>query len=149
MLLLVASAIAAPGTWVITGLESHAHHTHGGAPAQLGHARFRVQYDGEVPVVMTVRRIEYVTGRDCDAPPAEVSATPAFGGLFPEDGSRTESVRALPVSPGTLEVTVGFEWVEAYYVHCDRFAFRVTFDVGGLPLVATAETQVIREEPLR
>lgn len=144
-----ASTTETVDAWTIAGLDSSARHAHGGPPAQLGHARFRVTYTGGAPAPLSVTRIELLTGRSCDAPPADVRSMPAFGGLFPEDGSRTESVDTLTVAPGTVDVIVGFERVEAYLSWCDRFAFRVTFSAGGSELVAVAETVVTRVTPLR
>jgi hypothetical protein len=142
-----ASTVATVGAVTVAGRDGHAMHTHGGPAARVGDAQFRVTVAGEAPVTLTVTRIEALTGHSCDAPPAEVTSYPTFGGLFPEDGSATESATSLVVRPGTLDVTVGFTAVEAYYSWCDRFAFRVTFDVGGAPLVAVAETNVTRVEP--
>jgi hypothetical protein len=143
-----ASTTASVGPLTVTGLDGHARHTHGGPPARLGHARFRVTRTGLGRGRLTVQRIEFLTGHSCEAPPAEVSGTPRFGGLLPEDGSLAESVLSLGVGPGTVDVMVGFEAVEAYYSWCDRFAFRVTFDADGEPLTVVAETQVTRVEPL-
>lgn len=51
-------------------------------------------------------------------------------------------------------MTVGWPAVDACYVYCDRFGFRVTFemDVAGRIVEARtvlAEIQVTRREPLR
>lgn len=144
-----ASSTVTAGPWTIAGLDGQQMHTHGGRGADLGHARFRVVYAGEDPALLTVTQVEDLTGSACDQPPEHVRSTPQFGGLFVESGSMRESVRTLTVHPGTLELTVGFEAVEAYMAWCDRYASRVTFDAGGVPLVVVAETWVTREEPMR
>lgn len=47
-----------------------------------------------------------------------------------------------------MEPTVGFTAVPAYYVYCDRFAFRVYFHVDGEKLAVIDEVNITREEPL-
>lgn len=131
--------------WQIAGQDVVAFHTHGGPPARLGEARFRVLWQGPDPGALTVNRVEYLTGHDCQAPPTEVRSEPTFGGLYVE--GMKQSARDLTVKGGTpLVVTVGFSEVDAYYTWCDRFAFRVTFRVGTATLSAIAETNVTREE---
>lgn len=142
-----ASTTAVAGAWTVAGVDGSARHLHAGPPARLGGATFRVTFAGEGPAPLTVTGIEFLSGDSCDTPPAEVRSRPRFGGLFPLDGSLRESVPVLTVAPGTVEVDVGFESVEAYYTWCDRFAFRVRFDAGGQPLAAVAETVVTRVEP--
>ena len=139
------TTITAPG-WNIAGQDGSALHTHGGSPAQLGSARFRVMWQGPASARLTVTRIEYLTGHDCEAAPATPHGEPTLGGLF-VDGMK-ESARELTLESGkAVDVTVGFTPVEAYYSWCDRFAFRVTFIAGAVSLTATAETNVTREEP--
>lgn len=143
-------ATNAAGVVTITGQPSTAIHTHGGAPATLSDARFEVKNLGAQPVSVTVAKIVFLRGRSCEAPPTDRAAEPTFGGLFVSDGTLQESVKQLIVAPAaTVVVDVGFTGVEAYYSHCDRFAFEVAFDVGGERLTAIAETNVTRVDPLR
>ena len=93
-------------------------------------------------------RIEYLTGGACETPPTSVHSEPVFAGFFVRGMS--ESARSVTVEPGKpIRIEVGFPAVDAYYVHCDRFAFRVTFQAGPHTLTAIAETNVARDEPLR
>ena len=141
MILLAASA-ALGGPWVVTGLDSTARHTHGGPPALLSSARFQVEHAEDAPVELRVKGVEYLRGHSCDTPPTEVVATPAVTDLRAADGAPVEAL-----APGTSQVTVNFEPVEAYLSHCGRFAFRVTFVAGEQALVAVAETRVMRMSP--
>lgn len=143
-----ASTTASNADWEIVGRDGLARHTHGGPAARLGHAEFRVTYRGRDAGELSVSRVEFLTGHDCVAPPATVQSEPAFGGLF--TSGMSESASKLEVKPARpVDVSVSFPAVEAYYVHCDRFAFRVVFVAGGEALVVVAETNVTREEPLR
>ncbi len=144
------TARSADGAVSVEGLTGSARHTHGGEAARLGYARFRVTSTAEEPRPLTVTKVVFLRGHDCERAPTEVVSTPAFGGIFPDDGSLDHSVRTWPVPPGTsTEIHVGFEAVQAYYTWCDRFVFRVHFDASGEALVASAETNVTRVEPLR
>jgi hypothetical protein len=140
----------------ITALETRARHTHGGPPAPLGHARFELTNEGSTPVAVRPTAALFVrTIKDCDEPPSEPVERLVPAGLFPEDDRWTESRPALVVEPGeTVRVIVGWPAVDAYYVYCDRFGFRVTFELevaGAIVEARTvlAEIQVIRVEPLR
>lgn len=145
------STTAAADGWVITGQDGTAMCTHGGEPAHLGEATFLVARQGDATPpsagALTVTRIEYLTGDACEPPPSSVHSEPVFAGLFVRGMS--ESARSVTVAPGNpIRVEVGFPAVDAYYVHCDRFAFRVTFQAGPHTLTAVAETNVTRVEPL-
>ncbi len=143
-------ATNAAGSVTITGKPSTSLHTHGGAPATLNDARFEVKNSSAEPVSVTVAKIVFLTGSSCETPPTERRSEPTFGGLFVSGGTQPESVKQLVVAPSaTVVVDVGFSGVEAYYSHCDRFAFEVAFDVGGERLTAIAETNVTRVDPLR
>ncbi len=142
-----ASSTTAGSGWEIAGQDGVAFHTHGGAPARLGQARFRVLWQGPGPGVLTVTGVEYLTGHGCDAAPSQVHSAPTFGGLFVE--GMPQSARELTLEAGKPQVvTVGFPAVDAYYTWCDRFAFRVTFRAGEASLSAVAETNVTRESEL-
>ncbi len=56
------------------------------------------------------------------------------------------NVRIEPSADQVVEVF--FESTEAYYVWCDRFAFRVTFRIDNERVKAVAETVVMRVTPL-
>ncbi|MEL6346919.1 MAG: hypothetical protein AAFV53_27650 [Myxococcota bacterium] len=131
----------------VTGIDGHARHTHGGPPAAIGHARFQIQWRGEQPVRLTVTHVDFLIGHDCEHPPATVSSSPKVGGLILAEGM-VESAKAVTLTPNSdNQLTVGFPAVSAYYTHCDRFAFRVTFQADDLALTALAETNVMRVEP--
>lgn len=139
------------GRFVIQGLGGHASHTHGGPPAQVGGVRVRLQNHTDQAQRVSVTDIEFLTGvKDCDHPPTQVVSHPRFGGLFWEDSDQKESTPQLLIPAGkTATVSVGFASVPAYYVYCDRFAFRVHFKVGKSTIAVVSEVLVTRREPLR
>lgn len=138
------------GTMTITGQTGNAIHEHGGDAARLSLARFEVKNASDAPVSIGVTHIVFLTGHGCDAPPARHASEPVFAGLFVNDGTMAASAPRVTVAQAkTALVDVGFPGVEAYYTYCDRFAFEVTFDVGGEPVTAIAETNVTRIDPIR
>jgi hypothetical protein len=129
---------------VIRGEEQRRSHAHGGEPASVGSARFEIRHDGPGPLRVSVRRVEWLTSPTCDGA-FVVRATPRASGLALDDGAPAASVH---VPPGTTTVEVEFDAQSAYYAYCDRFAARVTFDVEGERVRATAEWLIARREPL-
>lgn len=144
-------AVADHGLFIIQGKTTRAWHIHGGPAANLGQARFRMENHGPQSQRVSVVEIEFLRSvQDCEHPPREVASHPRFGGLFVEDSAQRASTRQIDVKPGAaMDVTVGFAAVPAYYVYCDRFAFRVHFTIGSERVVAVSEAQVTRREPLR
>jgi hypothetical protein len=140
------SALSADGRIAISGVTSRTRHTHGGDAARIGTAEFEIENGSNAPMVVGVRRIEWLAEHSCDVP-SQVRATPALGGLLAEGAS--SSTRTVTLAPGRTNVTVGFASQDAYYSYCDRFAARVTFTAGAHTLVATAEWEVTRVEPHR
>lgn len=138
------------GQLVIRGVSGHAIHTHGGAPAQIGHVRFVFENHGKEAQRVTVTAVEFLRGdHDCDHPPQKVVSHPKLGGILLHDGKMTQSAPHAAIAPGaTVEATVGFAAVPAYYTYCDRFAFRVFFQVGKTKIGVVSEVNVTREEPL-
>lgn len=145
------SATAARSDFEIRGITGQARHLHGGPPAQIGHARFTFINRSGKPQQVSVAHIEFLHGnKDCDHPPAQVASHPKSGGILLEDGVQRESAAQVVVKPGaTVDATVGFTAVPAYYVYCDRFAVRVHFLVGGEKLAVKDEINITRMEPLR
>ena len=145
------AATAFGGHFEIRGITGHARHTHGGAPALLGYARFAFANRGDRPRKVAVGDIEFLSGsHDCENPPRRVVSHLKAGGILMEDGKQRESALQVELKPGSsVEAVVGFTTVPAYYVYCDRFAFRVHFRVDGAPVVVTDEVLVTRMEPLR
>lgn len=139
------------GRFVIRGLGGRASHTHGGPPAQLGWVRVQIENHTDRAQRVSVADIEFLRGvKDCENSPTQVVSHPRFGGLFREDGDQKESTPQLVIPAGTTAaVSVGFASVAAYYVYCDRFAFRVHFKVGKDRIAIVSEVQVTRREPLR
>jgi len=132
----------------ISGQTGNARHTHGGKAAQLGEARFRVQHDRKAPITLSVNKIVFLRGHSCDKPPTDPVSEPAFGGILLEGA--VESKQTVSIPPGKeVSLNIGFQPVEAYYTHCDRFAFAVTFQAGDEALDVLAETNVMRMEPYR
>lgn len=122
---------------VIAGRTSHHRHEHGGDAAHIGAARFTAHNPHARPLPLRVRTIEFLVDGQCGLPD-KVRARPK-----PPVGAPTE------LAPGTHEIVIGFAAQEAYQAHCDRFATRVTFEVEGKRIAATAEHEVMRFEPLR
>ncbi|MFT5585237.1 MAG: hypothetical protein ACI9VR_002825, partial [Cognaticolwellia sp.] len=87
----------------------------------------------------------FLTGSDCKAAPETVSGEPGVVGLSLGEGQSPAKVVQVP--KGKHDLKVYFAHVPAYYTHCDRFAFRVSFESGGESVVVVSETHVGREEP--
>jgi len=125
--------------------ESWAIYTHGGDPAKLSTASFTLRNNLEVPADVRVEKVEYLRGGDCNHLPRDVASTPVPHGLAVTGSSPAPS---LQVAPGAeVDVDVHFDPVEAAYVSCDRFVFRVYFEVNDAPRISLAETKVEREAP--
>lgn len=111
----------------IVGITDEVLHTHGGAPARIGWARFRVRND--TGVALPVR---------------------ALGGRFVTNERTTRlsvvsvSVRRIP--PGTSEFDVGFTAQDAYQIWNDTFSVVVRLRVGDRTLSPSAAFQVTRVE---
>jgi hypothetical protein len=86
------SATAVRSKFEIRGVSGTARHTHGGAPAQLGHARFVFANHDEKPHRVSVVDIEFLQGiKGCEQPPAKVVSHPKSGGILLADGTQGES----------------------------------------------------------
>ena len=144
------SATLPGGEFTIRGLSGHAFHTHGGASAQVGHVRVVFENRGRTAQRVTVSDIEFLRGsHDCEHAPQKVASHPRPGGILLDDGKMKESARQVEIAPGaTVTATVGFAAVPVYYTYCDRFAFRVFFQVGKARIGVVSEVNVTREEPL-
>jgi len=143
-------AAATRSKFEIRGVTGQARHTHGGPPAQLGHASFVLVNRGDRARRVSVVDIEFLQGsKDCDQPPSQIVSHPKSGGILLSDGKQRQSAPEVEVKAGaTVEAIVGFTAVPAYYVYCDRFAFRVYFLVDGEKLAVIDEVNITREEPL-
>lgn len=84
---------------------------------------------------MRARTVEFLTNHGC-ARPSKVRAKP-----------KVLDVSGSTVPPGRSRIHVSFESQRAYQGHCDRFAARVTFSVGGRRVPVTVEYEVARFEP--
>ena len=122
---------------VIAGVTSHEQHMHGGDAAKIGSASFVVHNPHRRALRLRVRGIEYLQDFECNLP-AEVRARPK-----PNDDANPKELR-----PGETEIAIAFAAQDAYQAHCDRFATRVTFEVEGKRIVATAEHEVTRFDPI-
>lgn len=145
------SATTVRSQFTVRGVTGHARHTHGGPPAQLGHARFVFENRGSKSRWISVLDIEFLQGvKDCDHPPRKVVSHPKPAGILLTDGAQRESAPRVEVKAGaTVEAIVGFPAVPAYYVFCDRFAFLVHFQVDDEKLAVVDEVNITRVEPLR
>ncbi len=141
---------SADGELTIAGQDGFAIHTHGGDAARLGRVTVTVKNDSARVRRLTVKQVEFLTGHDCKAPPTKVTSRPKLERVVDEGDhdERPASLKfALPPKSET-KLRVSFASVEAYTTHCDRFAFRVSFDVDGSETLApVAEVRVEREEP--
>ncbi len=145
-----ATAADAMGTLAAVELrpqKSHAIHEHGGDPAHLYAARFVAHNAGTRRASVSVVRVVFLAGNSCAAFPSQVRSSPKVDGI--SIGSGGAIAARVTVPPGDTPLTVEFAPVDAYYTHCNRFAFRVTFDVDGAQVQSTAETEVSRVDPLR
>jgi len=62
---LLAAKTSANGKVTIEGVASQEFHTHGGPPAQLGHARFAVENRSDGPLELQVLGVEYLRLHGC------------------------------------------------------------------------------------
>ncbi len=131
-------AVAGTKPIEIAGLSSYAMHDHGGAAAKLRAARFQVTNRTKVDATLRVKRVEYMVGHSCTEMPTHVSKEP-----------KATNDPIVIHSAESREVEISFEPVEAYYSYCQRFFFRVTFQVGREERQVLAETQVSRVSPMR
>jgi hypothetical protein len=115
----------------------HAMHEHGGHPAQLYDAKFTVHNGGSQPAVVNVTRVDFLESYSCDVFPNTLRSSP-----------KPQPLRVTVPAGSTMPLEVHFSGVPAYEAWCERFAFRVTFDVDGTAMQSTAETHVVRIEPL-
>ena len=144
-----ASTTAVGKSLTIQGEDGSALHTHGGDPARLANALFKVTIGERGPVKITVTEVAYVTSHNCDVAPAKIRSKPMFGGIWVAGAKPEKSSREITLQPKSEQVvSVEFTAVEAYYTHCDRFAFRVSFAVDDEPLVVVAETNISRIDGL-
>jgi len=132
----------------VSGQTSYALHTHGGAAARLGVAQFEVKHRHSEPLSMTVSQVAFLRGHSCKEAPSQTVSQPAISGLVVGEDQQSRETALIP-SGEPVRLQVEFEPVEAYYTHCDRFVFVVSFQVRSETLVAQAETRVTRMEPAR
>ncbi len=147
------SAKSPDGAILVTGRDGHARHAHGGPPARLGEAHFRVTNQSDRPRTLRPTKIEALRSDGCDVP-SEVTARPKLTDVATEGyhDPAAPSREDLEIPPrAEIDLVVSFSPpVDAYMAWCQRFAFRVTFDLdGGGRLTAVAETHVARFEPRR
>lgn len=128
------------------GLDGHAIHEHGGPGAKLGSFRFELENLGQVPRRVRVPSVEFLTGHDCARPPTSVRARPPVSAIAVEEGPRQSELEVRALSRVTLVVFLA-ENVEAYYTHCDRFAFRAKVLVDEEMFEVASEVKVSRESP--
>lgn len=139
-----AGTVASLGELRISGVDDYAMHVHGGAAAQLGVASFELKNTGP-KTMLSVTQVEFLTGSDCKAAPETVQSEPGVVGLSLGEGQ--SPAKAVEVKKGKHDLKVHFAHVPAYYTHCDRFAFRVSFESAGETAVVVSETMVGREDP--
>lgn len=140
------TATSRDGRIEIAGVTGRTRHTHGGEAARIGTAELEIDNRTGAAITVRVRKVEWLTDYSC-AVPTVVRSEPASRGLI--TGAMTASAPSASIPPGRATVTVGFEPQSAYTTHCDRFAARVSLDVGGEVIAPTVEWEVTRVEPLR
>jgi hypothetical protein len=132
---------------IAAGVDGRTSHTHGGDSAHVDETSIYVRNDTTTPLRVRARRLEWMTSGSCEVP-TEVRARPHVTGISLEDSYTP--VPEVAIAPGTaVTIRVSFDPQPAYYTYCDRFAARVTLDVGGESLAPIVETQVSRREPSR
>lgn len=126
---------------------SSAIHTHGGEAAHLSQARFVAKNNTHKRVSFRVTSVEFLTSHRCDVAPSEPRRPVTPLRLSP--ASAPQDALFAGVEPlAQVEFTVVFApAVDAYYTHCNRFAFRIRGSANGTPLEVLSETHVQREDP--
>jgi hypothetical protein len=130
----------------IVGLESRRSHTHGGKPAMVGSARFRVYNHSKSPQPVRAVSGQWLRSGQCE-PPAGKGKKLNIKSLT--TAGPTGDKRRAMVPPGESELEVWFSPHRAYQGWCDRFAAEVHFDVAGRRVSARAEWLISRRNPLR
>lgn len=118
---------------VIAGVSDSLWHVHGGEGATIDGVVLQVDNPLDRPVAFKVVGIEFLVDFGC-ALPAKVTARPAL----------RESAPRSQLPPGESALKLGFARQEAYQVHCDRFATRVTLEVEGVTRAVAVEHRVGR-----
>lgn len=113
----------------IVGETLHRRHTHGGAPARLAWANFRVWNDTGAALPL-----EMVDG--------------VFMNNTLERPLRPVTSQLTSLPPGETELEVGFPTQEAYQSWNNHFSARIRMRVGGRLLAPQAEFAVTRVTPL-
>lgn len=133
---------------IIEGRGLHRSHSHGGAPASVGGARFVVHNHRDQPVDIELRGTRWLTANSCELPREERSR-PKPAGLAIGEGLIDGDMR-VTIPAGAREVVhIGYAVQDAYMVHCDRFATAAEFHVDGEKLEVIAEHRVVRRTPMR
>jgi hypothetical protein len=127
--------------------SSSAIHTHGGDAAHLSQARFVAKNSTSRRVSFRVNSAEFLTSNKCDVAPYEPRR--AITPVRLVRAGTTQDPLFVSVAPmAEVEFTVVFApAVDAYYTHCNRFAFRIRGSSNGTPMEITSETHVQREDP--
>ena len=136
---------SAEGTLELTGLDDRVVQGPGRSPALLAAVSIGVRNLGGRDFVLRPTGAELLTAHDCDVEPRHVDAALAVHGL--REARTTSSLAASYAVPAhhEQEVTVLFEPVELAYGQCDRYAVRITFEVGSEKLRPVAEVWVLRD----
>ncbi|MEZ4227271.1 MAG: hypothetical protein R3B13_40415 [Polyangiaceae bacterium] len=124
-------------------------HTHGGDAAKLGRFRLSAVNRGGRSRRLKFEGVTYLTGHSCQEAPKHVSARPKPQ-LLVNDGDEDPRAGGLEVTlvAGEQVLSAQFDSVEAYYTHCDQFAFVGRFSVDGRESMdLLVKIEVTREEP--
>lgn len=125
-------ALSADARVLVRGVPRTTSHTHGGDPAHIGWATYRITHRGTRALPIRLVRVEWI---DTDRV---------------EDVSPGASLSVVSLPPGaSTEVEVSFTAQPAYATYHGHFETRAVFEIGDETLDATVEHHVIRREPLR
>ena len=126
---------SADGEVAVIGLTQHAIHTHGGDPARISSASFRVFNRGERDRLLRIRSVHWYASHGDPQPVA--------------GGSWRSGSTILAPARSDLENTVTFEAHQAYQASGERFAVELELELDGELLRPKAEVRVTRVDPVR
>src|SRR5262249_51980176 len=120
-------------TLLVRGEPGQARHTHGGAPARIGHATFVVHNRGPRPRRLTLRGARWNSspGQSLDLPVARLLWRPVRAGAAEVEYTKASPGGLELPARSTAELLVGFPFQPAYQAWNNRFWVDLVLEVAG------------------